>query len=329
MFLDHSHMNEQLLWNQNIISKNASFLQSWEWGELQKHLGRDIFRLHIDGISSLIIRYPLPLKQSYLYVPHGFVGEWREKDMKVFFNEIRKKTHFHKSFFIRIDPFEKKSEVLGQTLSRFGFKKVNSVQPEETLLLDLALSKEDLLKNMEHDTRYSIRAAEKRGVEVVQASVYDEKKKYFDVFWEIFKKTNSRHQLRAYPKKYYEGIFSLEGECRSEVFCAMVEKRIVAVAVVLFFGKRATYLFAASEYGYGRYNAPTFLLWNAICAAKEKNMEIFDFWGISNTKKEWAGVTAFKRSFGGYEVQYEGTWDYVLNIPKYVAYSLLKKIKCI
>lgn len=319
-------MDNEFLKNQNMLRKDISFLQSQEWGKLQKHLGRDVFRLHTDSISSLVIKYSLPLGQSYLYIPHGFIGEWNEENINIFLNEIKKIAHSHNSFFVRVDPFEKKSGALIKTLSKFGFKKVNSVQPEETLLLDLSLSKEDLLKKMEHDTRYSIRSAEKRGVNVLCAKTLDEKKKYFDMFWEIFKETNTRHQLQAYPKRYYEEIFSLEGECRSEVFCAVVEERVIAVAVVIFFGTWATYLYAASEHGYGRYNAPTFLLWNAINAAKEYKIEIFDFWGISNTKKEWAGVTAFKKSFGGYEVQYTGTWDYVINVPKYISYNLLKKI---
>lgn len=319
-------MDNKLLENQNTLCKDISFLQSQEWEKLQKHLGRDVFRLHTDSISSLVIKYSLPLGQSYLYVPHGFTGVWNEENINIFLNEIKKIAHSHNSFFIRIDPFEKKSKTLTEGLFKFGFKKVGSVQPEETLLLDLALSKDDLLKKMEHDTRYSIRTAEKRGVTVICAKTFDEKKKYFDVFWSLFKETNTRHQLQAYPKKYYEEIFSLEGECRSEVFCAMVEQKIIAVAVVVFFGERATYLYAASEQGYGRYNAPTFLLWNAINIAKEYKMKIFDFWGISNTKKEWAGVTAFKKSFGGYEIQYEGTWEYVLNMPKYLSYNLLRKI---
>lgn len=326
MFQSNKYMDEQLLWNKNLISKNVSFLQSWEWGELQKHLGRDVFRLRTDSISSLVVTHSLPLQQSYLYIPHGFVGEWNERSIKIFLEETKKIAYSHNSFFVRVDSSEKKSETVPKILSQLGFKKVNSVQPEETLLLDLTISREDLLKNMEHDTRYSIRSAEKRGVEIVRANMCNEKKKYFDIFWELFKKTNTRHQLHAYPKMYYEEIFSLEGECRSEIFCAMVDQKVIAVAIVIFFGKRATYLYAASEYGYGRYNAPTFLLWDAICVAKENNMEVFDFWGISNTKKEWAGVTAFKKSFGGYEVQYEGTWDYVLNTPKYISYNFLKKI---
>jgi len=54
------------------LEKDISFLQSQEWEKLQKHLGRDVFRLHTDSISSLVIKYSLPLGQSYLYVPHGF-----------------------------------------------------------------------------------------------------------------------------------------------------------------------------------------------------------------------------------------------------------------
>ena len=319
-------MNEKSSWNHNIISNNASFLQSWEWGELQKHLGRDVFRFPSNSFMYTAIRYPLPLHQSYLYIPHGPVGEWNEKNVETFLKEIKETAKSKKSFFIRIDPHEKHSDDFARLLSSAGFKKTTSVQPEETLLLDLSRSEETLLREMEHDTRYSIRTAEKRGVRVIRINMYEEKKKYFEIFWSLFEKTNTRHGLRAYPKRYYEEIFSLEGECRSEIFCALLDEEVIAMAVIISFGDVATYLYAASERGYGRYNAPTFLLWEIIRTAKKENKKYFDFWGISDTKKEWIGVTAFKKSFGGIPVYFGGTWDYALNTPKYILYNVLKRM---
>ena len=61
------------------------------------------------------------------------------------------------------------------------------------------------------------------------------------------------------------------------------------------------------------------LLTTALFDAKENGLKKFDFWGIApvdtsgNVPKNhpWAGFTAFKKSFGGYEVDYCGTFDLI------------------
>lgn len=320
-------MKDPISWNKKLISANGSFLQSWEWGELQEKLGKKIFRVYENPLCGLSIVHFLPFGNTYLYFPHGPFGEWTSKNIELLLKNVLREANSIKPFFIRVDPCENASESLSMLLLKSGFKKTDAIQPEETLLLDLSLSEQELLQKMEHDTRYSIRTAEKRGVQTQHAENTREKKKIFDSFWDLFQKTNDRHSLRAYEKRYYELIFALEGECSSEVLWATLDGKTIATAIIVFFGKRATYLYAASEKGYGRYNAPTFLLWNAIRSAKIRGCNIFDFWGISKTKKEWEKITAFKKSFGGHETKYTGAWDFVLNPAKYKAYQCIKKIK--
>ena len=71
------------------------------------------------------------------------------------------------------------------------------------------------------------------------------------------------------------------------------------------------------------------LLTSAIFDAKEKGLKYFDFWGIApaNAPKDhpWAGFTKFKKSFGGFPVEYAGTYDIVLNPTKYRLYNLARK----
>ena len=72
------------------------------------------------------------------------------------------------------------------------------------------------------------------------------------------------------------------------------------------------------------------LLSHAIFSAKEEGLHTLDFWGIApenaNPSHPWYGFTEFKKSFGGYEKIYGGTYDYLINPKKYHLYSLLRKI---
>jgi len=42
---------------------------------------------------------------------------------------------------------------------------------------------------------------------------------------------------------------------------------------------------------------------------------------------EWAGITRFKKGFGGRMVRYLGTWDLVLNKNRYRFLQVLRMIK--
>ena len=59
-------------WNKFILENNGLFLQSWEWGEFQKSLGRKVWRLgDCENWAALVIRHDLPLGKNYLYCPGG------------------------------------------------------------------------------------------------------------------------------------------------------------------------------------------------------------------------------------------------------------------
>lgn len=307
--------------------ENISLLQSSGWSLFQHDtMGKTVIPISVDGSKGSVIRAPVVFGYYYAYSPYGPVGKYTKESLRSFIHGVSSHEKTKKAFFLRIEPFTMYSEEISNNLTSSGFKKVRSVQPEETMILDLRPSEEEILSHMDHDTRYSIRVAERRGVTV---KMYEGKELSDDVFlefWNLFLHTNKRHSLGTYEKKYYKGLFSLHDDCATRLYIAYVDNHPVAAAIVVFFENRATYLYAASARGFGKYNAPTFILWRAIQDAKKSGYEIFDFWGVSTTNKEWAGVTAFKKSFGGELVRYQGTWDYVFNRPKYFAYTTLKKI---
>lgn len=308
-------------WNIEMIRHAGTFLQSWEWGKLQERLGRSVCL--IPEARSLLISMPLRLGLRYEYAPHGPAGRLLSGEV---LHKLSEHTRGTKTIFLRIEPRVAQSPQATGTLMHAGFRKAPDVQPSETRIVDLTRSEEELLGKMEHDTRYAIRAAEKRGVTVEQVGG-EMKRGAFAKFWELFEATNARHGLHAYDKGYYEAVADLKGDCFTEIFLAKREGETIAGSIVAYFGDTAYYLYAASRAGYGKYNAPSLMLWEIIRAARARGYASLDLWGTSETKKEWKGVTAFKKSFGGTLVKFVGTWDYVYRPLWYFAYRALSRMR--
>lgn len=316
--------NEQREWDFSLMGKGASFLQSWEWKELQENIGRSAHPFRSVNGQSLFIEYKLPFGKNYIYSPRGPVA--KEKNFsRQFFSEIKEAVSKSRPVFLRVEPQLENNLEAKEALSRLNFRNTAPAQPDQTLLLDLTQNEESLIKRMQYETRYAIRLAQKRGVRAKILKTEEEKSAGFEKFWNIFKETNKRHGLRFYSRDYYYRVALLGGDCHSEMILAELDGNVIGAAIIVFFGKIATYLFAASSAGYGRFNAPSLIVWASILRAKEKRCAVFDFWGISEKNKAWQRITAFKKSFGGKETDYVGTWDIVFVPFWYRLYKLFKK----
>ena len=155
--------NQKEIWNKFVAENNSeSFLQAWEWGEFQKNIGRKIFRVGVVEnskllIVALIVKYNLLFGWSYLYCPRGpVINELRISDL--LFGEIKKIAKKEGSLFLKIDP---PVEINQEYFSNFK-KSSSEIQPQNTLILDITKSEEELLKEMKQKTRYNIRLAKKK-----------------------------------------------------------------------------------------------------------------------------------------------------------------------
>ena len=87
---------------------------------------------------------------------------------------------------------------------------------------------------------------------------------------------------------------------------------------------------SAADLDYRKLPATVALLTEAIFDAKEQGISKFDFWGIApdgaDKSHPWYGFTDFKKSFGGYAVHYQGTYDIIETPLKYKLYQKSRKI---
>ena len=298
-------------WNQFITRNNGSFLQSWQWGEFQKSYDRKIWRIEKPALGALVIKHNLPFGKNYLYCPRGPIGPLDE-----FLREIKQIVKQQKSIFLKIEPEAKFDQNLGD------FKKsVKEIQPSETIILDISKPEEEILSQMGPKTRYNLRLAKKKGIEIEKKN----SDKSLGEFLKLAGQTAKRDNFYLHSSQYYRKMMEvLSKDGTAKLYLAKYKDKVIAADFAIFFGQTATYLHGASNYNYRQLMAPYLLKWQEIKEAKESGLKYFDFYGINEIK--WPGVTRFKKGFGGKEVVYPGAYDLIFNSFWYRAYNFARKI---
>jgi len=305
-------------------TSQAQLLQSWSWGEFQKKAGHQVWRFGVfnnDEIiaSAQIIEHKLKLNLSYLYCPRGPMVDSQVKDKNKILELILSKA---RDITIATD---KQEEIFFRFEPTFNFtgikaKKSKSIQPADTLIIDLKLSQEELLKNFHQKTRYNIKVAEKHNIKIEE---FDNDN--FEGLWPIFDRTAKRDNFNLHKKEYYlEMVKQVE---IIKIFVASGQAVPIAVAICGFIGDTLTYLHGASNYEFRNLMAPYSLHWKIMKLAKEQGFKYYDLHGITMSKKEnhsWYGFTRFKKGFGGTIINYPGTYDFIYSKIWYLIYLIFR-----
>jgi lipid II:glycine glycyltransferase (peptidoglycan interpeptide bridge formation enzyme) len=266
---------------------------------------------------------PLGSQNAYVRkIPFGSIIKIPRFDPPIPFSQIDKIAKEEGAFFVKIEPNRKLSDsVLQEKLKSNGFTTEKwSLQPTKSITIDLSQDKEKLLANMEKDTRYSVRKAERDGV-------VTEKSRDIDKFLNLHKETSKRQRFWTSEKDSKSLWDSLPEENRALLF-AKKDGKILAGTFLIFHDKIAHFYEAASSIYRRDLMAPYLIVWEGIKLAKLKGCETFDFEGIVDSRitatKKWKGFTHFKRGFGGEEVTYLGSFIKFYNLIVKFIFSLNK-----
>src|SRR3989339_1042925 len=315
---------DQPAWDAFILKhgpRSGQFLQSWQWGEFQKSIGRHVDR-HLfeqDGACSGVaqsVRTNISVFGCYDYVPRGPVVT------NAFHLGDVVKQLSSDCLFVRLDPAVDPKPLLAQ----YHLHKTIDIQPAQTVINDLDLSEEMLLQRMHPKTRYNIGLAQKKPLEIRMSGVT------LDEVWPLFAQTSERGSFRLHEHAYYETMLRVLAQTTPRVFLAATffEQQPVAATIMLDFGETRTYLHGASSHEHRALMAPTLLHWELMKDAKTKGLKAYDWWGVSPLLEEqhpWAGISRFKRGFGGEEGVYPGTYDVVMKPLLYRVYQCLRQIR--
>ena len=255
-------------------------------------------------------------------IPFGAIVKIPRVDQTIGFKEIDDLAVAEKAFLVKMEPnIVSEDKKFIQTLLANGYTGDNwSLQPTKTIQVDLEVSEETLLKNMEKDTRYSVHRSERESVVV-------EKSEDIDVFLKLHKETSKRQNFWVSTEDSKSLWNSLPKENRSILF-AKKGPEVLAGAFLIFYDSIAYYYEAGSTKKGRRLLAPYVVVWESLKLAKEKNCKRFDFEGVVDPRikatKKWEGFTHFKKGFGGNEVMYLGSFVKYYNPIVKLVFSLNK-----
>jgi peptidoglycan pentaglycine glycine transferase (the first glycine) len=303
---------EKKTWNQFILEhgpRSGRFLQSWEWGEFQKVVGERVRREKfledgkVIGLAQWLDK-KVSLLGEYSFCPKGPIGVWQPRD-----------SH---QMFLRVEPAD-------SDLPRYARKSIE-LNPAHTCITDLSPSEDGLLATMHQKTRYNIRLAQKHEVDISLTGGN------FMSAWSLFKQTSSRGQFRLHSRGYYEKMLeSLHRDCRAFLATASHEGNLLAANVMIDFGDTRTYLHGASSNEHRNLMGPYLLHWELMRDAKAHGLLFYDWWGVAPAdaplSHSWAGISRFKRGFGGEEIVSPGTFDIVLKSFRYKLYQFARALR--
>lgn len=313
---------EREAWNRLVLAQpQPHLLQSYEWGEIKARHGWRPYRLRLAaGAASLLVRRAGPLRVAY--APKAPLCHWdRLEALETCLAELEEAARRERAIFLKVDPDLPAGHPGQEVLRRRGWRPSPSqIQFKNTLLIDLAQNEDELMSVMKPKTRYNVRLAGRRGVEV--RSLGEES---LPRFYEMYRETAQRQGFPIRPWGYYRTAWeTLMRAGLGALLWAFREDRALAALFIAAFGPRAYYLYGASIED-GREHMPTHLLqWEAIRWAKERGCAVYDLWGAPHELQEgdpmW-GVHRFKEGFGGRLFLGTGAWDYVLSRPGYWLYQ--------
>jgi lipid II:glycine glycyltransferase (peptidoglycan interpeptide bridge formation enzyme) len=322
-----------------------NFLQSGFWAAFKSTFGWEsrCFLVRCSGDDGHRIEIPLsvllrvlPGGYTLAYIPHGpDPGDSLPGDPCDCLEYLSRalKPYLPKScLFIRYDvPWGSWGEEnFPKPLCRPLRRAPMDIQPPDTVVLSLEGDENSLLAAMKPKTRYNIRLAEKKGVQVREGSAVD-----LGRWYDLYRETAGRDGISLHGFAYYLRLFELAGAYpgrRPELrlLLAEAEDRLLAGIIIAVFGTQAFYLYGASSNEMRNYMASYLLQWRAMLLAKSLGARVYDLFGIpprDDPGHAMYGLFRFKTGFGGRFLHRPGSYDFPLKFVPYLGYRAAEGLR--
>lgn len=309
-------IDQPKVWEKFLLdSPQVNFLSSWQWGEMHRQLNQLVLRYGIYNQERLVGLVQLikvvAKRATYLECSGGPVIDWSQASIKWLFNQLKLIARKEKASFIRIRPNILATPENWQLYKTAGLQRSPMhLHAETTWVLLLQPDEETLLKNMRKTTRYLIKKAEKQGVEIKLST----DTKDIDVLYRLQQATVERKHFVPFSREYFLAEFNCFLPDCARIFKAVYQGRVLAMALILFYGNEAVYHYSGSANIHRGVPASYLLQWAVIKEAKKRGLARYNLWGFTdNPKHRFFGPSLFKKGFGGEKADYLPAHDLVVN----------------
>lgn len=303
-------------------------LQAWQWGDARKAMGLKVLRIGeiAENSSELMTNFqitfhPLPkLPYSIGYIPRS---AWPSPAVLDFLHDYGRK---NKIIFFKFEPNVLKKDLL-DGFSHSLTPSTHPLFPTWTQILDITPTEDELLMKMHSKTRYNIRLAQKKGVEIKEMS----NQAGFDIFTRLYFATTDRQKYYGHTQKYHQIIWDHLKHDFAHLLIAFYQDTPIAAYELFLFHDRWYYPYGGSSEQFRNVMAANLLMWEAIRLGKQLRARSFDMWGSLapdySSADPWAGFTRFKQGYGAEFVEMAGSYDLVVNPTIYKVYNTVYKLR--
>ncbi|OIP86597.1 hypothetical protein CO009_03185 [Candidatus Shapirobacteria bacterium CG_4_8_14_3_um_filter_35_11] len=314
-------------WNNYLIDfDDYTFLQSWQWGEINSNKEKVFRWVAIDGgVVGIVQAFTISAKRGkMLFVPHGPLVK-SDKAWEELILVLKNKAVETNCVCLRISPWELREEKNIKKYIGGGFVESGVIMhAEDTWIVDLTGNEEEVMQRMRKTTRNLVRRGMRENIEINQSLNIVDAGYLYDLQMEVVKRNNFVPFSKAYLKKELEILCQ---DDMAKLFLGKGEGGIMGAALIVFLGKYAFYYQSGSRESKQPINY--LLQWKVIKEARRRGCEKYNMWGVAPEGAKnhpWQGLTMFKMGFGGEMKQYMKSMDYPINRWKYFKLRLMEKI---
>jgi len=320
---------------QELLGRSATgdFLHDWAWADVAAFDGQPQRRYVAEEGGELVALAAaqvrrLPLGRGFWYVPHGPVLDHRHpkapERLRAVVIGLREVARAGGAIAVKLEP---RVEAGSDDAGLYGGLRLRhdprGLQVGQTRIVELG-SDYELLAGFDKDTRWSVRRAQRDGVEVREVRDASDRATV-DALHALVLDTQRRAGFPIPPLERYRTAWAaLAGAGRARILEAWLDGQRLAAGMLILEGEQSFYQFAGSareEPGEPKHYASYLLQWEMLRRARELGSRRHDLWGIApegaGPEHAWFGVGHFKKGFGGRAVAWAGTWDIVVDPTLY------------
>lgn len=312
-------------------------LQAWEWGDFREKTGVSVIRLGRFENNQLVNGWQLTFhKLPKISATAGYCPRCSLPDKQVLeaFRAIGKK---HQAVFIKLEPnvglpvsqTQSAHKQIKKFLLENGCVYGRPLFTKYTFQIDLTKSENELLAKMKQKTRYNLGLAHRKGVIISQDNSETAFQTYLDLTFNV---TTKRQGFYAHDRDYHTKMWqTLRPTGMAHLIKASWQNKVLAAWILFIFNETLYYPYGASSSEHRELMASNLIMWEAIRFGKHLKLKTFDLWGSlgpePDAKDPWSGFHRFKEGYGPTLIEFVGTFDFVLDRPKYQVFRIMENLR--
>lgn len=311
--------------------------QSSLWGQVKASVGWRAVRVlaqrgdRIVAGAQLLLR-PVPPLGAIAFLPKGpLLSAFEPGVAQELLGRAHRLARRHRVRFLLLQP-PSGGHQLAAHLPQWGFRSsAIRLLPIATTVVDLQRDTEAILARMKSKTRYNIRLAGRKGINVRQGNAAD-----LPVFYRLLQATARRQGFHEYGLPYFERLQEIFGpSSHFQLFVAEYEGRALSAALLIAFGDTVVYKKGGWSGEEGARHPNELLHWTAMKWARDAGYRYYDFDGINEIAARGLlngaaspavpvdSVTRFKLGYGGGVTLNPDPYEYIYNQPLRYLYRRL------